>query len=51
MPSDLKKAHQRLDKEVEKSYREEPFTSDQQRIEFLLEEYQKMVEKNQTKLV
>lgn len=48
MPSDLSKAHQKLDGEVEKLYRNEPFKSDEERIEFLLTEYQKMVNKNKT---
>ena len=50
MPSDLKKAHLRLDKAVEKLYRKEPFTSDEERLEFLLEKYQKMIDNNQTKI-
>jgi len=42
MPPDLKKAHLSLDKAVEKLYRDEPFNSDDERIVFLLEEYEKM---------
>ena len=50
MPPSLLKAHQKLDEQVEKLYRKKPFESDQQRINFLLEEYQKMIDNNQTKL-
>ena len=45
MPPDLLKAHQKLDKAVEKLYRDEPFNSDEERLEYLLEEYRKMVSK------
>ena len=48
MPADLLKAHQKLDKAVEKLYRDEPFNSDEERLEFLLEEYQKMAGKQIT---
>ena len=45
MLPDLLKAHQTLDKKVEKLYRDKPFESDEERLEFLLEEYGKMVPK------
>ena len=45
MPSDLLKAHKTLDTAVEKLYRKEPFTDDDDRLEFLLEEYEKLVGK------
>ena len=45
MPADLLKVHQKLDKAVEKLYRDKPFQSDQERLEFLLVEYQKMTSK------
>ena len=48
MPPELKKAHQKLDKKVEKLYRKKSFTSDDQRLEFLLDKYQKMIQKNQS---
>ena len=48
MPPDLLKAHQTLDKKVEKLYRDEPFESDEERLEFLFEEYGKMVPKQTT---
>ena len=47
-PTDLKKAHQKLDREVEKLYRKEPFRSDDERLEFLLNEYQKMTSSQTT---
>jgi hypothetical protein len=43
MPSDLKKAHLSLDRAVEKLYRKEPFQSDHERIECLLEMYGNML--------
>ena len=43
MPHDLINAHIALDKAVEKLYRPEPFESDQERLEFLLGEYEKML--------
>jgi hypothetical protein len=39
MPADLVKAHQALDKAVERSYRKEPFKDDDERLLFLLERY------------
>lgn len=42
MPPELLKAHQALDKAVDKAYRKEPFTSERQRIEYLFEQYQKL---------
>ena len=47
-PPDLKKIHDRLDRAVEKLYRKEPFKSDEDRLDFLLEEYQKMISKQTT---
>ena len=43
MPSDLKKAHQELDLAVERIYRLAPFTSDEERLEYLFKEYEKMI--------
>jgi len=51
MPSGLRKAHQNLDKAVEKLYRKEPFKSDVEIIEFLLSKYKEMIDKNQTKII
>ena len=41
MPPALVKAHQMLDKAVDKCYRSQPFTSEAKRIEFLFELYEK----------
>lgn len=43
MPDDLRKAHQANDRLVERLYRKEPFTSDMDRVAFLLAEYEKLV--------
>ncbi len=43
MPTDLKEAHKKLDKTVDKLYRTESFESDDERREFLLEKYQEMI--------
>ena len=48
MPPDLLKAHKTLDRKVEKLYRDKPFESDKERLEFLLEEYKKMASKQTT---
>jgi hypothetical protein len=42
MPADLLSAHQSLDLAVEKCYREKPFTSDEERLEYLFALYEKM---------
>ncbi len=42
MPADLLKAHQKLDKAVEKCYRGEAFHSDRERVEFLFNLYQQI---------
>ena len=39
MPSDLLKAHQKLDNAVDKCYRDTPFTTEPKRIEYLFELY------------
>ncbi|HMQ11012.1 MAG TPA: N-6 DNA methylase [Oligoflexia bacterium] len=44
MPVDLRKAHNALDKEVDKTYRKEPFNSELERIQFLFERYQKLTQ-------
>jgi hypothetical protein len=45
MPEDLKEAHHQLDLEVEKCYRSEPFSSDEERLEYLFKLYVKMTKK------
>lgn len=45
MPKDLKEAHKALDIAVEQCYRTEPFTSDDERLEYLFKLYEKMTKK------
>lgn len=45
MPDDLKEAHQALDIAVEQCYRTEPFTSDDERLEYLFKQYEKITKK------
>jgi hypothetical protein len=42
MPADLLKAHQQLDRAVEKCYRAKAFNSDRERVEFLFELYESL---------
>jgi len=42
MPEDLREAHKRLDAAVERLYRKEKFTSDKERLEFLMKRYVEM---------
>lgn len=42
MPPELLKAHQALDKAVDKAYRKEPFPTERARVEYLFEQYQKL---------
>lgn len=44
MPRVLLKAHQELDKAVDKAYRSKPFKNEKERIEFLFDLYQKLTE-------
>lgn len=41
MPSDLAKAHDKLDRAVERAYRPAPFATDLARVQFLFSEYQR----------
>lgn len=43
MPAELRRAHEALDRAVEKCYREKPFASDEERLELLFRLYAKMV--------
>ena len=43
MPPDLRKAHEVLDRAVEKAYRKETFKSNTERVEFLFERYKELV--------
>lgn len=45
MPDDLKEAHHALDIAVEQCYRTEPFSSDDERLEYLFKLYEKMTKK------
>lgn len=45
MPLDLRTAHQVLDCAVERCYRPEPFATDEERLEYLFKEYEKMTKK------
>ena len=42
MPQSLRKAHDALDRAVDRCYRKEPFTSDRERVEFLFALYEKL---------
>ena len=45
MPDELREAHHQLDLAVERIYRPEPFTSDEERLEHLFKLYSKMTKK------
>ncbi len=45
MPGELREAHHQLDLAVERIYRSEPFTSDEERLEHLFKLYAKMTKK------
>ena len=45
MPEELREAHHQLDLAVERIYRPEPFTSDEERLEHLFKLYAKMTQK------
>lgn len=45
MPEELREAHHQLDLAVERIYRPEPFTSDEERLEYLFRLYSKMTKK------
>ena len=45
MPEDLKEVHHRLDLAVDRCYRSEPFSSDEERLECLFKLYAKMTKK------
>lgn len=46
MPSDLRKAHHELDLAIERIYRLTPFNSNEERLEYLFKEYEKMITEN-----
>ncbi len=43
MPTDLRKAHQALDRAVDKLYRKSGFASDRERVEYLFILYERMI--------
>lgn len=45
MPEELREAHHQLDLAVERIYRPEPFTSDEERLEYLFKLYAKLTKK------
>ncbi|MGL4581911.1 MAG: type IIL restriction-modification enzyme MmeI, partial [Flavobacterium sp.] len=49
MPADLKEAHQQNDIAVESCYREKPFASDEERLEYLFKLYEKMIKDEKKK--
>lgn len=49
MPADLKEAHRLNDLAVESCYREKPFTSDEERLEYLFKLYEKMIKEEKKK--
>ncbi len=51
MPAELLKAHRELDAAVEKCYRAKAFASDEERLEFLFAEYEKMTAAGQAELL
>jgi hypothetical protein len=51
MPKDLLAAHRVLDAAVEKCYRAKAFASDEERLEYLFAEYEKMTAAGQTELL
>ena len=51
MPADLLAAHRALDAAVEKCYRAKPFASDEERLEYLFAEYERMTAAEQADLL
>ena len=51
MPADLLDAHRALDAAVEQCYRAKPFTSDEERLEYLFSEYERMTAAEQADLL
>jgi hypothetical protein len=51
MPAELLKVHRELDAAVEKCYRAKAFTTDEERLEFLFAEYEKMTAAGQAELL
>jgi hypothetical protein len=51
MPEDLLAAHRALDEAVEQCYRTKPFTTDEQRLEYLFGLYEQMTAAEQADLL
>ena len=51
MPAELLAAHRTLDAAVEQCYRSKPFTSDEERLEYLFAEYERMTATEQADLL
>lgn len=49
MPEGLKTAHHNLDMYIEKCYRDKPFESDEERLEYLFKLYEKMIKEEKQK--
>ena len=49
MPEGLKEAHHQNDLAVERCYRSTPFSSDEERLEFLFKLYEKMIQEEKDK--
>ena len=47
MPDGLREAHRQNDLLIEKCYRSKPFTSDEERLEYLFKLYEKMIAEEQ----
>ena len=49
MPEGLKEAHHQNDLAVERCYRSTPFSSDEERLEYLFKLYEKMIQEEKDK--
>ncbi len=49
MPEGLREAHRQNDLAIERCYREKPFESDEERLEYLFKLYEKMIEEEKNK--
>lgn len=49
MPNELREAHRLNDEAVERCYRSTPFTSDEERLEYLFKLYEKMIQEEKEK--
>ena len=48
MPDSLREAHHQMDLAVERCYRKKPFSSDEERLEYLFKLYETMIEEEKT---